>query len=103
MAGLIAKGNRLYKAESSSSFLGLDVCGTGIPNSTARSYVFFLSQAHFTVFQQGVVTRKNSASRSRWRENATTVSSLVGNNTQPFIRCGVPLSITFPQASFPCC
>src|ERR1035441_8336024 len=97
MAGLIAKGNRLYKAESSSSVLGLDVCGTGIPNSTARSYVFFLSHAHFTVFQQGVVTRKNSASRSRWRENATTVSSLVIYNTQPFIPYPCPASNTFSR------
>src|SRR6185312_15910993 len=43
----------------------------------------FLSQAHFTVSHSGVVTRNWPTSSDRYRENAATFSSRVGNKTQP--------------------
>src|SRR5580704_4714374 len=90
----MARGSFEYNGSSSACDLGLKVCGHGIFKRSASSYVFFLFHAHRTVFHSGVVTRKNVDSSSRWRENAATVSSRVGNKTQPFKLNRRPVSRT---------
>src|SRR6266508_816118 len=76
----------------STTDLGYHVRGTGMPSCWASLYVLRLSHAHRTASHPQVGTRNRSRRRSRCRENAATVSSLVGNRTQPSRWSRVPTS-----------